>query len=126
MFQNATAWCLSDIGIEISFLCDRITKEVVFRTARRQRPTQCPLWPSGLYQIKALPFAAYADLHDHLATNLSCVRLVRFRMFVARQRNGFASLPRNVAESTTLKLRADTRISPASLRNSTLITSTLF
>lgn len=67
-----------------------------------------------------LPLAASADLHDHLATNLNCVRLDRFRLFVARQRNGFANLPRNVAASTTPKPRAVICISPSSLRNSTL------
>lgn len=67
-----------------------------------------------------LPLAASADLHDHLATNLNCVRLDRFRLFVARQRNGFANLLRNVAASTTLKPRAVICISPSSTRNSTL------
>jgi hypothetical protein len=82
-------------------------------------PTQCPSQCSGLYQIKVLPFAASADLHDHLATNLNCVRLDRFRLFVAQQRNGFANLLRNVAASTTPKPRAEICISPSSLRNST-------
>jgi hypothetical protein len=120
-FQNTTACCSNDIGIETSFVHVRITKKVAVRAiARRQGSTQCPHQCSGLYQIKRLPFAANADLHDHLATNLSCVRLIRFRLFVAQQRNGFANLPRNVAASTTPKPRADICISPSSLRNSTL------
>lgn len=75
---------------------------------------------SGLDPIKALPFAVGINVHDHFATNLTHVRLVRFRLFVAGQRNGFANLPRNVAASTTPKPRADICISRSSLRNSTL------
>jgi len=102
-------------------MCERLI-EVVADKARSYTsigllgPPQC----SGLHQIKLFPFAASADVHDHLATNLNCVRLDRFRLFVARQRNGFANLPRNVAASTTPKLRAVICISPPSLRNSTL------
>ena len=119
--QNTIAWCSSDIGIETSFVYERITKTVALEViAKRQGPTQCTSQCSGLYQIKTLPFAASASLHDHLATNLSCVRLIRFRLFVAQQRNGFANLPRNVAASTTPKPRAVICISPSSLRNSTL------
>lgn len=114
--HNTLERCLGDIGIETSFIYERITKVAIKVIARRQGPTQCPSQCSGLYQIKTLPFAASAGLHDHLATNLSCVRLIRFRLFVAQQRNGFANLPRNVAASTTLKPRAEICISPSSLR----------
>jgi hypothetical protein len=69
------------------------------------------------------PFRSW---HDYLATNLNRVRLIRNQLFVARQRNGLANLLRNVAASTTPKLRADICISRSSLRNSTLTNSTLF
>jgi hypothetical protein len=56
--------------------------------------------------FKALPFAAGTDVHGHLATNLNHMRLIRFQLFVAGQRNGLANLLRNVAASTTPKPRA--------------------